>query len=201
MPYVVGLTGGIGSGKSTVAEFFRSRGAVIIDADAIARSITEVNSPVLPELQIAFGSDILDSDGELRRQLLAERAFSSHAETQRLNAIMHGRIRERAITEIQSLADETVAIYDMPLLVETDSVAMCDFVVVVDAPASQRIERLKSSRGMTEPEATQRMEMQASDTDRNAVANFIITNDRDLDHLHQQCDLAWSAIMNAAPIT
>jgi len=201
MPYVVGLTGGIGSGKSTVAGFFRDRGAVVIDADAISRAITEVNSPVLRELQLAFGSDILDSDGKLQRQLLAERAFISHGETQRLNAIMHGRIRERAISEIRLLGEESIAIYDMPLLVETDSVAMCNFVVVVDAPVSQRIERLKSSRGMSESEVLQRMAMQASDRDRNAVANFIITNDLDLDHLYQQCDLAWTAIMNAARTT
>jgi dephospho-CoA kinase len=195
MPYVVGLTGGIGSGKSTVAAFFRANGAVVVDADSIAREITTVGSPVLEEIQKAFGEDILDSDGKLRRQLLAQRAFASSEMTDVLNSIMHERIRERAIGEIELSNGESIVVYDMPLLVETNSVDMCDFVVVVDTPVAQRIERLKSGRGMTELEIRERIAMQASDHARNAAADFIIKNDRDLDHLMEQCNRAWTTIM------
>jgi dephospho-CoA kinase len=201
MPYVVGLTGGIGSGKSTVAAYFVELGALVVDADTIARDLTKSGSPVLEELQAVFGEDVVDSTGNLDRKLLAARAFSSPENTNQLNSIMHQRIREQAAKDIESFSEDSIVVYDMPLLLETDSTGMCDFVVVVDSPVDQRIERLAWSRGMTEQEVRQRMALQASPEERNAIGDFVITNDQDLTKLIQECHVAWSAIISSMSTT
>jgi dephospho-CoA kinase len=198
MPFVVGLTGGIGSGKSTVASCFAKHGATVIDADKIARELTERESPVLVELQEVFGEDILQADGELNRALLAERAFQSAKGTQDLNSIMHQRIRSMAIERLRQLPDHEIAIYDMPLLVETQSQEMCDFVVVVNSPVSERIQRLQDSRGMALDDIQRRMSQQVTDEVRNSAADVVICNDSSLENLISQCESAWSAIRVAA---
>lgn len=198
MPFIVGLTGGIGSGKSTVASCFAEHGATVVDADELSRSLTSRGSSVLHELQDAFGSDILDEQGDLKRSLLAERAFATEDKTARLNEIMHARIREKAITLLGSLPNDVVAIYDMPLLVETNSVDMCDFVVVVDAPEELRRERLVSSRNMSVEDISARIARQASSAQRNAVADVVINNDSDLGSLSRQCESAWAEILRRA---
>lgn len=198
MPFVVGLTGGIGSGKSTVASCFSEHGATVVDADEISRSITAHGSPVLVELQSKFGLDILDSDGNLKRALLAERAFSTEEKTHVLNEIMHARIREKAMQIIQSLPDDGIVIYDMPLLVETNSVEVCDFVVVVDASEKVRQDRLMTSRNMSKADIEARMSRQISADQRNAVADIVITNETDTGNLREQCDRAWELIQQRA---
>lgn len=198
MPFVVGLTGGIGSGKSTVASYFHEYGATVIDADVIARELTEPNSPVLSELQKAFGNDILDDHGNLIRLLLAERAFSSAERTLVLNKIMHGRIRERALTLINAHSPSDIVVYDMPLLAETNSADLCNFVVVVQSPETQRIDRLMQSRGMSLEDIKHRIEQQASDTERAAIADVIIHNDSSQEELALQCEQVWNLIVEQA---
>ncbi len=198
MPFVVGLTGGIGSGKSTVASCFSEHGATVIDADEIARELTHNGSPVLGELQKVFGTDILDSQGNLNRSLLAERAFSSREKTEDLNVIMHERIREKALSRIKEQPDNAIVVYDMPLLVETDSQNLCNFVVVVNAPIEQRIARLQATREMPLNDIQQRISQQSPDSARNEVADFIITNQGTLGQLYSQCESAWTSILEAA---
>ena len=198
MPFIVGLTGGIGSGKSTVASCLKEHGATVIDADQISRSLTALGSPVLKELQAEFGEDILDQEGELQRSLLAERAFATEQGTETLNSIMHTRIRERALQKIHELPDNEIVVYDMPLLVETKSVGICDYVVVVDASVDTRRERLLNSRDMSERDIDSRISRQASSEERNAEADLIITNNGSIDELRTQCERAWVRIQQEA---
>lgn len=198
MPFIVGLTGGIGSGKSTLASCFREHGAIVIDADGIARELTEPGSPVLDELVESFGADILDASGLLRRSVLAERAFSSDENTKALNEIMHARIREEAERRISQFAKDAIVVYDMPLLVETGSEAMCDFVVVVEAPVEIRVSRLLEHRNLAEADIRQRIGQQASDQARAEIADLVVRNDSDVAELRAQCESAWNRICLAA---
>ena len=198
MPFIVGLTGGIGSGKSTVASCFKGHGATVIDADQISRSLTEHSSPVLKELQAEFGEDILNQQGELQRSLLAERAFRTEQTTETLNSIMHTRIREIALQQIHELPENEIVIYDMPLLVETNSAELCDYVVVVDTSVETRRERLLKTRDITESDLNSRISRQASSEERNAVADLIITNNGSIDELRAQCERAWVRIQQEA---
>ncbi len=198
MPFIVGLTGGIGSGKSTMASCFHEHGAMVIDADGIARELTEPGSPVLVELAESFGADIVDSAGILRRSILAERAFSSDENTEILNGIMHARIREEAERQISQFANDAIVVYDMPLLVETGSEAMCDFVVVVEAPVEIRVSRLLEHRSLTESDIRQRIGQQASDQARADIADLVVKNDSGVAELRAQCETAWKRICLAA---
>jgi dephospho-CoA kinase len=198
MPFVVGLTGGIGSGKSTVASCFSECGAKVIDADDISRVLTQSGSPVLDELAQAFGADILNSEGQLNRSLLAERAFASQELTETLNSIMHPKIREVALSQIKGQPDNVIVVYDMPLLVETGSENLCDLVVVVTAPVEQRISRLTASRSMSIADIQQRIAQQSPDSVRVKAADFIITNQGSLEDLYAQCKPVWALILDAA---
>ena len=137
----VGLTGGIGSGKSTVAEMFARRGAVVIDADAIARELVEPGQPALHELVDEFGEGIIAADGSLKRSELARIAFADPSATQRLNAIMHPLIRAETQRRLSRAAAADVVLYDMPLLFETHQQDLVDVVVVVDVPEALRLMR------------------------------------------------------------
>ena len=143
----IGLTGGIGSGKSTVAGMLARRGAVVIDADQIARSLVEPGGAALAELVTEFGPRILQADGSLSRGELASLAFSDPRATERLNAIMHPMIRAEAARLLQQDADAAVVVYDMPLLVETGQADLVDLVVVVDLPEDAQVERAVHGRG------------------------------------------------------
>lgn len=198
MSFVVGLTGGIGSGKSTVASCFSQYGATIIDADVIARKVIDVDEAALAELQQAFGMDIVDSEGRLIRACLAERAFASRKGTSVLNSIMHPRIRKQAIADMAALPQESITVYDMPLLVETKSEDLCDVVVVVNSPIEERVRRLQKTRGMSVEEISQRIAQQASDSDRNEVADIVIDNNGTLEHLTNECKSAWATILEVA---
>jgi len=198
MPFVVGLTGGIGSGKSTVASCFQEHGAVVVDADEIARTLTSRGSPVLSVLQQNFGEDILDSEGNLNRSLLAERAFDTEVNTAKLNEIMHPKIRERAEQLIAKVSADRIVVYDMPLLVETNSQDLCDFVVVVDTDVEKQIARLVDSRGLSESDAWNRINRQASRATRINVADLVIPNDGTRADLIDRCGSAWTRIIEQA---
>ncbi len=187
----VGLTGGIGSGKSTVAAMFADKGATIVDADALARRVVEPGSPVLARLAEEFGSDIVNSDGTLDRALLAERAFASERGTRHLNEITHPAIRELAEVELEAgEASAPVVVYEMPLLVETGQVSLVDLVVVVDVPESVQVERAVA-RGLSDDDVHARMSRQASRERRLDAADHVIDNAGTVAQTQRQVDALW----------
>lgn len=189
----VGLTGGIGSGKSTVAGMFADRGAVVIDADIIAREVVRPGQPALQEITETFGPDVVSDTGELDRAGLASIVFTDEKALAQLNAITHPRIAART-QELMAAADpDAVVVYDMPLLVENNLTEGWDWVVVVEAPLSQRIDRLRE-RGVGADNMEQRMAAQASDAQRRAVADVVIVNDGDLSDLSTRVDVAWRQV-------
>lgn len=185
---LVGLTGGIGSGKSTVASMFADAGFALIDSDAIAR--TEVETPeVMAELVKRFGEDIRTGNAEapLNRTLLAQRAFASDEATEALNSITHPAIRNRTLSLIASADPKhNPVLIDMPLLVETGFHAKCDAVVVVVAHPDLRVDRLVTMRGLDPADARARINKQATDAERAAVADYVLDNNKDLLHLETQ---------------
>lgn len=187
---VVGLTGGIGSGKSTVAAMLARRGAVVIDADAIAREVVEPGSPALAALVERFGPDILDAGGSLDRKALAARAFADEESRKALEAITHPAIGEEFLRRISDAPEGSVVIHDVPLLVEGGMAQRYAAVIVVEAPRDVRLDRLEQ-RGIDRADAEARMAAQASDAARREVATWIVDNSGDLDGLEEQVDAIW----------
>jgi len=186
----VGLTGGIGSGKSTVARLLAEHGALVIDADQIAREVVEPGQPALTEIAERFGPDVITTDGSLDRAALAAIVFADAAALADLNAITHPRIAARTAQLIAAAPDDAVVVYDMPLLVENDLAEGWDHVIVVEADREVRVRRL-IERGLDEADIEARMSRQASDEQRRAVADVVIDNSGDLDSLRAQVDHTW----------
>lgn len=172
----IGLTGGIGAGKSTVSEILAAHGAVIIDADKIARAVVAPGEPLLERLAERFGKDVIADDGGLDRAQLAAAAFVDEDSTVALNALMHPAIRERTLEHFTEHADAEVVVHDVPLLVENAMTPAYHLNLLVDVPAELRLERLMSARGMDRADAGSRIARQASDEDRYAVCDVIIDN-------------------------
>jgi dephospho-CoA kinase len=189
----IGLTGGIGSGKSTVASMLAAKGAVIIDADQISREIVEPGQPALEEIVAVFGAGVLRPDGSLDRGELARLAFADKAMTKRLNAIMHPRISAESAARIASAPPGSVVIYDMPLLVETGQASAVTRVVVVDVPVSVQRERA-ITRGMEPTDVDRRIEAQATREQRLAVASDVIDNSGTLERTQGQVDALWESL-------
>ena len=184
----VGLTGGIGSGKSTVARMLGGAGFAVVDADQVARDIMTPSSPVLEEVAAAFGADLIGDDGALDRGELARRAFATTEDTQRLNVITHPAIRaesERRFAAAEEAGEQAV-IYDMPLLVDLGLNQDMDLTVVVDVDKEERIRRLVDKRGLDEADARARMAQQIDDATRLAAADVVIDNNGPLDALEPQ---------------
>jgi dephospho-CoA kinase len=195
----VGLTGGIGSGKSTVARMLAERGAVVVDGDQIARELVQPGSPALAEIVARFGRGVVDPDGALDRPALADIVFPDPAALADLDAIMHPRIAARA-AELLATAEHrpgAVVVYDMPLLVETGQAEDFDVVLVVQAPMPTRLARL-AVRGLRVDDAKERMDRQATDEERAAVADIVLDNSGDEAALAEQVDEAWARIIAAA---
>lgn len=184
----IGLTGGIGSGKTTVADLLRSHGLPIIDADLIARDIVKPGQPALAELAQAFGHDILNVDGSLNRSLLASRAFVDSEHIELLNSITHPRIQAETARRfaVAEAAGEKAVVYDMPLLVDNGLHKAMDLVVVVDVDAEARVARLVAWRGLKEEDARRRLDAQISDEERLAAADVVIDNNGNLESLDRQ---------------
>lgn len=174
----VGLTGGIGSGKSTVARMLADEGFPVVDADQIAREIMEPGSPVLVEVADVFGADLIDDKGVLDRGELARRAFASTEQTAKLNAITHPAIRAESNRRFDAAeaAGERAVIYDMPLLVDLGLNGEMDLTVVVDVDVDERVRRLVDKRGLAEPDARARIAQQVDDATRLAAADVVIDN-------------------------
>ena len=191
----VGLTGGIGSGKSTVAGRLAEHGAVVIDADRVAREVVEPGTPGLAAVVAEFGAEVLAVDGTLNRAAVAERVFADPAARGSLNAIVHPlvgartqELTERALAE----AEDAIVVYDVPLLVENGLAALYHLAVVVDAPVEQRVSRLVHSRGMPEADARARIAAQATAAQRRAVADLWLDNSGGPDQILAVADALWA---------
>lgn len=190
----VGLTGGIGSGKSTVAGMLAERGAVVIDADQIARELVEPGGEALAELVTEFGPRILQQDGSLSRGELAALAFSDPRATDRLNAIMHPLIRAEAQRRLAESPTSAVVVYDMPLLVETGQADLVDVVVVVDVPEEVQVDRAVRLRGLDREDVLRRMEVQTTRAERRAAADVVVDNAGDLQDTQAQVAALWASL-------
>ena len=197
---MVGLTGGIGSGKSTVAESLSRRGAVVIDADAIARMVVEPGKPALAALAEAFGPEILHPDGSLDRAALAERAFVTDETRKQLEAITHPAIAEEFFAQIAAAPAGSIVVHDVPLLVESTRGLQYGAVIVVEAPTELRLARLEE-RGVRRDDAERRMALQASDEERRAVATWVLDNAGDVAHLERQIEAVWPELRRLADET
>lgn len=187
---IIGLTGGIGTGKSTVSEYLKTKGITIVDADKTAHEITEPGSPVLNELAGVFGDDIILEGDVLDRKKLASRAFSSVENTKKLEGITHGAIKEEMARQIEAAKErkEKIVFIDAPLLVESGLHKLCDAVWVVTADIDVRISRIKDRDGMTEDEITARISRQLSDSERNSYADELIDNSGGKDALYKEIE-------------
>lgn len=195
---LIALTGGIASGKSTIARRLAEHGAVVVDADAIVREVQRPGSPVLEDIASQFGADVLTVDGELDRQKLASRVFGDEDAVRRLNAIVHPAVRaESARRFAAALAGDpaAVVVYDVPLLLEARAEDPWELVVVAHAPAAQRRERLIELRGMTPGDADARIASQVDDDRRLRIADVVIDTSGDIADTIAQTDALWDRLV------
>jgi dephospho-CoA kinase len=189
---VIGLTGGIGSGKSLVANYFFSLGAEVIDADQLARQAIERGSEGFDEVLAAFGDGIL-KDGDIDRRALGEIVFSDPEKRKVLEGIIHPRVQQALADARKSLAEDQILIYEIPLLVETNAAAKFDLVITVEAPLDARIERLKK-RGLLQSEIEKRISNQVTPEFRKEVANIVIENDGNEEALLRKVETIWEEL-------
>lgn len=187
----VGLTGGIGSGKSTVARRLAERGATVIDADQIAREVVEPGTPALRAITERFGAEVIAADGTLDRPALGRIVFADQTALADLEGITHPAIWERTATLMAEARRRGIAVHDMPLIVEKQLSADYHLVVLVDTPEDERLRRLVELRGMTEEDARQRIAAQASDEERYAAADVILRNTGTTEQLGEAVDRLW----------
>jgi dephospho-CoA kinase len=187
----VGLTGGIGAGKSAVARTLAEHGAIVIDADQLAREVVQPGTPGLSQVVEEFGEEILQHDGSLDRERLGAIVFSDPQRLQRLNAIVHPLVREHTAALIDEAPKDAVVVQDIPLLVENGLAPMFALVIVVEAPTEVRLQRLIHDRGMTPDQAHARLAAQATDEQRRAVADVVLVNDGTLADLAAKVHALW----------
>ncbi|MFF3980329.1 dephospho-CoA kinase [Streptomyces sp. NPDC001828] len=194
----VGLTGGIGAGKSEVSRLLVSYGAVLIDADRIAREVVEPGTPGLAAVVEAFGPGILSTDGTLDRPGLGAIVFSDPEKLATLNRIVHPLVGARSAELEAAAGPDSVVIHDVPLLAENGLAALYDLVVVVDTAPETQLDRLVRLRGMTPEEARARMAAQADRAQRLAVADVVVDNDGPLEALEPQVRKVWADLVERA---
>jgi dephospho-CoA kinase len=187
----IGLTGGIGSGKSTVARLLAARGARIVDADRIAREVVEPGTPGLEAVVAAFGPGVLTAEGALDRPALAAVVFADPEARRRLDGIVHPLVRARAAELVAAAPPDAVVVQDVPLLVETGQAGSYDLVLVVQADLDTRVRRLVG-RGVSEEDARARIAAQATDEQRRAVADVVLDNSGTVEELEAQVERFWA---------
>lgn len=194
----VGLTGGIGSGKSTVSALLAERGAFVIDYDQLARDVVAPGSPTLGVIAERFGAGVITAAGELDRAGLGAIVFGDPEALGALNDITHPAIRALAVEREQTAGSEAVVVHDNPLLIEMGADAACDVVVVVDVPVEVQVERLTSIRGMTEADARARIDAQASRERRTGAADLVIDNTGPMNELVRTVGGTWDELVSRA---
>jgi dephospho-CoA kinase len=194
----VGLTGGIGSGKSEVSRRLAALGAVLVDADAVAREVVEPGTPGLAAVVEEFGEQVLLPTGELDRERLGAIVFADDARRERLNAIVHPLVGRRMRELVEDAPADAIVVYDVPLLTENDLAGLYDLVVVVDAPVEEQVRRLTELRGMSEEAARARIAAQATREQRRAIADRVIDNSGTLESLYAQVDDLWADLTRRA---
>ena len=189
---LVGLTGGIGAGKSTVAELLTRKGAVVVDADEVARAVVEPGQPAFDAIVERFGNEVVGPDGTLDRAAVAKIAFADEQSRLDLEAITHPAINTEFTRRVAESPPDKIVVLDVPLLVESTKARERPYeaVIVVEAPRELRLDRLEA-RGVPRADAERRMAAQASDEDRRAVATFVVDNSGDHDDLSRQIDEVW----------
>ncbi|MEW2513019.1 dephospho-CoA kinase [Streptomyces sp. NPDC046870] len=194
----VGLTGGIGAGKSEVSRLLVRHGAVLIDADRIAREVVEPGTPGLAAVVDAFGTDVLAADGSLDRPRLGSVVFADPDKLALLNSIVHPLVGARSRELERAAAEDAVVVHDVPLLTENGLAPLYDVVIVVDASPTTQLDRLVRLRGMTEEDARARMAAQATREQRREIADIVIDNDVPLDALKRRVAEVWDDLARRA---
>lgn len=196
--FLIGLTGGIASGKSTVAKRWVEHGAIEIDADQLAREVVAPGSRGIEQIKQTFGAEVLSADGSLDRPKLAALIFSDELKRSALNAIVHPLVKERTKQILSELPANAIAIYNVPLLVEAKVDHEFDFIVTVEAPEDEQVKRLLKHRGMTESEARARISSQAKPVERASIADVILNSNQDINLLLRDADALWQVIETKA---
>jgi dephospho-CoA kinase len=191
----VGLTGGVASGKSTVSAVLRDLGAVVVDADALAREVVEPGTPGLAAVATAFGREVLADDGSLDRARLGAVVFADPSRRKALEAIIHPLVRARAAQIEAAAPSGAVVVHDIPLLVETDQEESFDAVIVVDVPEDVQVERAARERGWSPEEARSRIAAQASREQRRAAATYVVDNSGTTEDLRQRVAEVFAALV------
>ncbi|GAB7186526.1 dephospho-CoA kinase [Kitasatospora sp. Ki12] len=194
----IGLTGGIGAGKSEVSRLFAAHGAVIVDSDVIAREVVAPGTDGLAAVAAEFGPGVLREDGTLDRPALGAIVFADPERLKALNAIVHPLVRARSAELEAAAAPDAVVVHDVPLLAENGLASLFDLIVVVDAADEVRLDRLVRLRGMAEAEALARMDAQASRVDRLSIADLVIDNGGGLTELTARVDEVWAELAERA---
>ncbi|MGW2476807.1 dephospho-CoA kinase [Streptomyces sp. NPDC001665] len=197
----VGLTGGIGAGKSEVSRLLVGHGAVLVDADRIAREVVEPGTPGLAAVAEEFGPGILTPDGTLDRPALGAIVFADPDRLAALNAIVHPLVRDRSAELEKAAGPDSVVVHDVPLLTENGLAPLYDLVVVVDAAPETQLDRLVRLRGMTEEDARARMAAQATREQRRAIADLVIDNDGPVEELAPRVRQVWAELTRRAAAT
>ena len=189
----VGLTGGIGAGKSTVADLFSQKGAVVIRSDELARQVIEPQTPGFQKVIDRFGKEFVNSEGYIDRAKLAQIVFQDDAALKDLENIIHPLVRSKTNQIIDQHTSETIIVNEIPLLLEKKMESLFDFLVIVISSEKNRLERL-AQRGLTTEQANARMAKQVSDDERKAAADFLIVNDGNLDQLEADVEKIWQTL-------
>lgn len=193
--FLIGLTGGIAAGKTTVAAHWVSLGGIEIDADKLAREVVEPGTKGLEQVKQTFGADLIQSDGSLDRAKLGELVFNDQDKRKTLEGIVHPLVRERAQELLSELPEHSMVIYTVPLLVEANVSLPFDVIVSVEAPEADRVKRLVSNRGMSQEHALARIKSQASAIERAAAADYILNSNQPLVSLLADANALWNRFL------
>ena len=196
--FLIGLTGGIAAGKSTVAKRWVEHGAIEIDADSLARDVVQPGTEGLKRVVQAFGESVIDDSGQLNRKALAKLIFESDEKRLLLNSILHPLIRQLAAEQLKKFDDNAIVIYNVPLLVEAEVDHDFNLVVTVEAPEDEQVKRLVQARGLSELEAKRRIATQAQPIERAARADRILNSNQDINLLLRDADNLWREIVTLA---